>query len=561
MEKEMIEQFEGIDKFISRIDKDLYFDPYGIHGISHITRVLMILDLIFEQETFSITEKRLLSYCGLYHDIGRSNNMVDRIHGINSYGKLVDTGLINDIKGLNAEELEIMRFIIYCHCMDDDGSRAALYAWNTIEDKVKAFKLYEIFKDADGLDRTKIGDLDIEYLRREGSKTLVPKAIEIYKTFQIVREEFHIEREKLSKWEKGLIEHFQYLKDKGFHDIEFYNDSVNATRIIFKDGFLTREEKEDKGVTQNLEISPLKTSSQKTFFHGTTIAMAQKIIKDGFMKKTQNVGTSNRSIDKDTIEYNKIFITDAIYEARHYGIRRSNKEDYILITINPTNYKIYTYFNTKHEFFIWGNVSVNDIKFNYYKDNAPMGELTPGEIMKLPITEVRSSKNVYLEAIFHNNMYFFLHTDPFGEYGMKHSQRIIAILQQLDYFELLPTPQKTILAYGALFHDIAMKGNEDDTTHGIESYKHIFNTGLIEYAEGLNAEELEIMKYIIECHCKSDEEAYKELERYNIKNVDMAKLLYNMFKDAEDLDNKSSKKKLRRPYSLPYINYATICYL
>jgi len=550
----MIEQFEGIDKFISRIDKDLYFDPYGIHGISHITRVLMILDLIFERETLNTSEKTILSYAGLYHDIGRIDNTEDEAHGFNSYKKIIKFGLLDGVN-LNAEEFEIMKFIIEFHCINDASGYASIKGYD-IQNVEMAMLLYSIFKDADGLDRIRINDLDIKYLRCESSKTLIPKVKEIYKSFQ------KTECENISMWDKGLLEHFHYLKDKGLYDIEFQGDSVKAKRPMSKSGSLPSGQEEGKIRTQRLDISLVKDNSQKIMYHGTSLRNARKIITD-------NIGLTNSSIDINAIEYNKIFMANYVFESRNYGLRKGSNSDDILIVIDTSKYKVYTFIENT-EWIIWGDIDIEDIKFIYYKDGVSMGELTSQEIMELPTVEY-SIGDIFFEALSKNNIYLF--KDTFGKYGVHHAQRIILILRQLNSYELLPLAQRAILAWVGLYHDIGMKDNKEDILHGLESYSIIFNTGLIDNAKGLNAEELEIMRFIIICHCMDDEGASKALSSWpTIKNVKMAKLLYDMFKDAEELEkmglsilevidlNITDIKKLRRPYSFMEIGaVAEVC--
>ena len=369
-----------------------------------------------------------------------------------------------------------------------------------------------------------------------------------------------------------MIEHLKYLKNKGLYDIEFHKESVKSIRFMYtgeaigQTAHFTQQNEDDESIVQDINISLFKDSSKKIMYHGTTLENAKKIITDGVIKKAQNVGLTNRSTDKDTIEYNKVFITDMRFASRHYGLRRCNNYDDVMIEIDITKYQVYT-FIADLEWIIWGEVNIDDVKFYYFKDNVPMGELTPKEIMNLSITEECQNENVFLEALCKNDIYLF--KDPFGEHGVYHSQKIILILQKLDFFELLPFSQKTILAWTGLYHDIGMKDNKEDTLHGLKSYRMIFNTGLIDNVKGLNAEELEIMRFIIMCHCMDDEGASKALGSWpDIKNIETAKLLYDMFKDAEDLNaiglndfDIKDLKRLRRPYSFAAIEYMRELYM
>ena len=69
------------------------------------------------------------------------------------------------------------------HCIDDKKGLANLEKC-PIEDKNRAIRLYQILKDTDGLDRVRLGDLDINYLRLPISKRLVLVAQQTYRNLK-----------------------------------------------------------------------------------------------------------------------------------------------------------------------------------------------------------------------------------------------------------------------------------------------------------------------------------------------------------------------------------------
>lgn len=168
-----------MDKFIDKIKGDMFVNPYGIHGIKHTQRVLILLDKIIQIEGLNLRDSNILGYAGLYHDIGRTNDNIDIIHGIRSFKRLSHRGSLSKIKELNTEDIEILKFIIEQHCFKDENAKVNINDYN-ITDKESALKLYYIFKDADGLDRVRIGDLDVKYLRCNSSKTLVEEAKKLF---------------------------------------------------------------------------------------------------------------------------------------------------------------------------------------------------------------------------------------------------------------------------------------------------------------------------------------------------------------------------------------------
>lgn len=317
-----------IDRFINKIKEYLYFDPQGIHGIMHTKRVLMILNMIFSLETLDILEKRILAYVGLYHDIGRINNFYDITHGKKSYDKLISEGLIDTID-LNKEDIEIMKYIIANHSIPDEEGKKNIIDYN-IKDTKKALKLYEIFKDADGLDRVRIGDLNAEYLRREISKTLIPAVEELF--IQLQQE--HIGGVlSNNNIDKELIEHCMYLQNKGLYHINIFRDHITGIQYS----------------TFGHNPIPFKIylpeKQPSKLYHATTIKNAQKIIQDGYMKGNDDI---NR------IQYNKVFFSSNISACACYGE--------IMFEVNAANQKIYNYVDSLNEYFTYENFKVSNCK-------------------------------------------------------------------------------------------------------------------------------------------------------------------------------------------------------
>ena len=164
--------FDKITEGINR--PGLFFDLDGGHGKGHTARVLKLLSFISYLEKLDENERTILAYAGLYHDIGRMDDSYNLTHGRMSYDKLISSDLVSKIK-LGKEDIEILRFIIENHCIPDKRGKANIIYYN-IKDIDKALKLYYIFKDADGLDRVRFGDLDERFLRFNSSKKLVSAA-------------------------------------------------------------------------------------------------------------------------------------------------------------------------------------------------------------------------------------------------------------------------------------------------------------------------------------------------------------------------------------------------
>lgn len=70
-------------------------------------------------------------------------------------------------------------FLIEYHCLDDKLAEEYLKVSDVIRPKKRTWLLYQILKDADALDRVRLGiyDLDVNQLRLPISHKLVPLAV------------------------------------------------------------------------------------------------------------------------------------------------------------------------------------------------------------------------------------------------------------------------------------------------------------------------------------------------------------------------------------------------
>lgn len=160
--------------------KDKYFlNPESIHGVLHAKRVLLLAYIIGLYEELDDNDMEIVLNAAKYHDIGRTNDNYDEMHGILSFNKMLQLELVDK----EMEDIHILQFIMENHCIDDKKGLANLEKY-PIEDKNRAIRLYQILKDADGLDRVRLGDLDINYLRLLISKRLVLVAQQTYRNLK-----------------------------------------------------------------------------------------------------------------------------------------------------------------------------------------------------------------------------------------------------------------------------------------------------------------------------------------------------------------------------------------
>jgi len=170
--------YEIYQQYSGRVDEKLFVNPFGIHGVLHSKRVLLINLLISNRLAVSREDTLLLAEASAYHDIGRRQDGACTVHGLLSFRKAKRLGLI---RLESVEDLNILKFIIENHCIDDTSALKQINSYN-IENKERAIFLFNIFKDSDNLDRVRLGDLDVSYLRNETSKEMVPLALYLYKS-------------------------------------------------------------------------------------------------------------------------------------------------------------------------------------------------------------------------------------------------------------------------------------------------------------------------------------------------------------------------------------------
>ncbi|MBO4330617.1 MAG: C_GCAxxG_C_C family protein [Oscillospiraceae bacterium] len=134
-----------------------------VHGIGHVERTMMHGAFCAMADALSGEDARLLMLMCSYHDTGRESDWLDNAHGLRSSLKL------QRITGLTGEELKIAMAGIEAHSVGD-GAMDAIISSHAPADTARARVLAELLKDADGLDRVRINDLDPRFLRREASR-------------------------------------------------------------------------------------------------------------------------------------------------------------------------------------------------------------------------------------------------------------------------------------------------------------------------------------------------------------------------------------------------------
>lgn len=155
-------------EYKNRMKRMVLFSRGGsaIHGISHQARVLLLSLIIAHMKGLPKRDWRVLAEAAIYHDTRRTHDGVDSEHGLFAKEYYMET--VSKADPLVAHLCEY-------HCMKDEDGYTAIYKSRQLsKNRSRSKLLYDIFKDADALDRVRLGlrDMDIRMLRTDEAKTL-----------------------------------------------------------------------------------------------------------------------------------------------------------------------------------------------------------------------------------------------------------------------------------------------------------------------------------------------------------------------------------------------------
>lgn len=138
------------------------------HTKSHCARVLLLALLIGHQKGLSDEEKDALGMAAVFHDSRRLDDGIDKGHGGRAGAYYKDY-----CHELDLPYDEQTYYITYYHDQDDSLGLAEMAKLPEI--RARGVLLYQIFKDADALDRFRLGPdaLNVNFLRTEEAHRLV----------------------------------------------------------------------------------------------------------------------------------------------------------------------------------------------------------------------------------------------------------------------------------------------------------------------------------------------------------------------------------------------------
>lgn len=149
-----------------------------MHGLGHIERTILQGSFCAMDQTLSEEDTRLLLAACSYHDVGRVNDWVDDLHGHRS------AQVLDRLTPFRGEALLLIQGAVDAHSRRDSVLEATLDHYGAA-DRPRAIRLAKLLKDADGLDRARLGDLDPRYLRFDTSRLRVKLAEAVFAAYQL----------------------------------------------------------------------------------------------------------------------------------------------------------------------------------------------------------------------------------------------------------------------------------------------------------------------------------------------------------------------------------------
>jgi hypothetical protein len=142
-----------------------------LHGQAHVSRVLVHAIRLIEATGWKEEAPRLWAAVYL-HDIARTHDGYCEVHGRRAMDRVPTLPSVLELlakAGVTSSDFEQIETAVVHHCKPQELPRSHPH-----------WRLASLLKDADGLDRVRLGDLDPRYLRHPESKTMVAFAERLF---------------------------------------------------------------------------------------------------------------------------------------------------------------------------------------------------------------------------------------------------------------------------------------------------------------------------------------------------------------------------------------------
>ncbi len=176
------DNFQELIKELNSIKEEFLYQS-RIHGLYHSEKVMFWTYVLSRDSSLSDVEKKIVLDAAKYHDIGRTNDIDDTIHGkiaALKIGTIVDSPIYE-----NPINRSLLSAIIELHSLDDKLEEQIAQKYH-LENNHSFPILWRILKDADALDRIRydLGYLDEFsfnpiYLRMPTSSSYIKASYEL----------------------------------------------------------------------------------------------------------------------------------------------------------------------------------------------------------------------------------------------------------------------------------------------------------------------------------------------------------------------------------------------
>ena len=151
---------------------DLFTHTSTLHGQAHVSRVMVHAFRLIEATGFTEEAPRLWAAVYL-HDLARTHDNRCYRHGgdaMKKFRSLIEVRALFSRGGVMADDYDAIKTAVVHHCLPKELDRSHPH-----------WRLTSLLKDADGLDRVRLGDLDARYLRNPEAKKMVDFAESLFR--------------------------------------------------------------------------------------------------------------------------------------------------------------------------------------------------------------------------------------------------------------------------------------------------------------------------------------------------------------------------------------------
>lgn len=141
-------------EYRDKMDSLDFYQESSIHGKEHEARVLLLCLIMAEMLELPSSDREILATAAIYHDTQRTHDGVEPDHGRASSEYYYEDTPNPD---------PIVDFLCEYHCQADEEGYAEIRRNRRLSKNRKRVEcLFQIFKDADGLDRVRLGNIKQE---------------------------------------------------------------------------------------------------------------------------------------------------------------------------------------------------------------------------------------------------------------------------------------------------------------------------------------------------------------------------------------------------------------